>query len=131
MWAKYFEASKPGPDGGRWFANGWLGALPVAFLLATAFAVYLSAVLLRHWGIWTSPVPIAVGMLLEGSVLGVVKHVHSPYQATAHWRFVDHVHHFFYGRMATLMKHTRVGGLLRFAVVVVWVTVLLFALFIH
>lgn len=61
-------------------ASIWVAIMLAGLLLAVAVAVVISSLLLSRYGLWVSPIPVAVGMLIEscmaGSVVAAVRRLH-------------------------------------------------------
>lgn len=72
MWEQYFQG-RVGADPVQRQLAPLLVTLLFALLLCVILLVsWLSLVVLRNWGIWLSPVPIALGMLADGFMVGSV-----------------------------------------------------------
>jgi hypothetical protein len=79
LWGKYhrqrldlrFEGGTQGGD--PRLAYGWLVLLALGFLTGVLLLALLGAVLFSHFGIWISPAAMAVGMAIDGFVLGGVE----------------------------------------------------------
>jgi hypothetical protein len=72
FWARYFADRLSADSDDRLFAPVWLLGLAAAvFCMAVALTV-LSWWLLASWGLWLSPIPMAIGMMIESFVSGSV-----------------------------------------------------------
>lgn len=71
-WRRYFSEMQR-PDVGEYGAAFWVFRLGAAFVGLVAGFLVVSFWLLRFWGIWASPIPIAMGVALESFVLKSVE----------------------------------------------------------
>lgn len=72
MWNGYFRGRVGDDPVGRQTAALRIALLSLALAVAVALLSWLSLLLLQRWGIWLSPVPIAIGMMLDSFVVGAV-----------------------------------------------------------
>ena len=72
-WRRYFDGRTSTAPGDGPLAGLWVLAMIAVLVIAIGVAMFCSWLLLGSWGIWTSPIPIAVGMLIEGCTLGSVE----------------------------------------------------------
>lgn len=73
MWGRYFaQRCQAPPTRSGWrhprMAYGWFIALGLAFGLLVAGLAVLSTFAYAYWGWWISPVPMAIGMLIEAAI---------------------------------------------------------------
>jgi CHASE2 domain len=76
-WRRYFlQRAQATRSRAAWghpsVAFRWLLILGLGLLVLVALLVYCSAGLYAYWGIWVSPMPMALGMLVEAVVSGSV-----------------------------------------------------------
>ena len=71
-WEHYFKLRLSDDSDQRLSAPVWLVALGVAVIIMAFVLTFVSLLLLARFGIWTSPIPMAVGMLVESFVSGSV-----------------------------------------------------------
>jgi CHASE2 domain len=79
FWAGYF-AARLSPDAGRdQMAQLYVIGLFVGFLFVVALLCLISLGLLHMAGLWLSPIPIALGMLIDSFLVGSVQEVAGHY----------------------------------------------------
>ena len=71
-WERYFKLRLSQDSDHRLCAPLWLLVLGAAVIVMAVVLTFVSLHLLARWGIWTSPIPMAVGMLVESFVSGSV-----------------------------------------------------------
>jgi CHASE2 domain-containing protein len=71
-WGEYFTQVRR-PDAGEYDAAFWVFVLTVLFVAGLCVFVWFSLWLLRTWGIWASPVVVALGVSSECFVLKSVE----------------------------------------------------------
>jgi hypothetical protein len=71
-WCRYFIWRADGVSVRSEIAALWIGILIAAFLFALALLMIVTVYSIVYLGLWLSPVPIAVGMLVESWVSGPV-----------------------------------------------------------
>ena len=71
-WEQYFKLRLSQDSDHRLSAPLWLGVLGVAVFTMAILLTFVSLFLLARFGIWASPIPMAVGMLVESFVSGSV-----------------------------------------------------------
>ncbi|MGZ8255924.1 MAG: hypothetical protein ACXWVT_13805 [Burkholderiaceae bacterium] len=72
FWSKYFELRLSGDSDHRLKAPFWLFGLGATVAFFTGLLTLLSWWLLARHGLWLSPIPMAIGMLIESFVSGAV-----------------------------------------------------------
>jgi hypothetical protein len=72
FWQRYFSRRLSVSARDRQLATWWVLALVAAFACLVIATCAISLWLMRNAGVWMSPVPIAIGMLLDAFVLGSV-----------------------------------------------------------
>jgi len=76
-WKRYFTwRTAAAPDYAE-AARIWLIALTVSLAVVLLMMTLFSRYVLLRWGVWLSPVPIAIGMLIEAFVSGSVTQANS------------------------------------------------------
>lgn len=86
MWNGYFRGRVGEDPVGRQTAALRIAGLSLALALAVALLSWMSLLLLQRWGIWLSPVPIAIGMMLDSFVVGAVSNAR---EELLHWRKIE------------------------------------------
>jgi hypothetical protein len=71
-WEQYFKLRLSQDSDNRLSAPFWLMVLLVAVIIMAILLTFVSLLLLARFGIWASPIPMAVGMLVESFVSGSV-----------------------------------------------------------
>ena len=72
FWEKYFKRRLSQDSDERLLAPFWLLGLGVAVIIMAIVLTFVSLLLLASFGVWLSPIPMAVGMLVESFVSGSV-----------------------------------------------------------
>jgi putative flippase GtrA len=72
FWEQYFRFRLSDDSDRRLIAPVVLGGLGVAVALVAFVLTFVSWLLLARFGIWSSPIPMAIGMLIESFVSGSV-----------------------------------------------------------
>jgi hypothetical protein len=72
-WRRYFAWRLEAGSAHEQLAAIWIAIMLCGLLVAIAIASFVSFGLLRWGGLWLSPIPVAVGMLIEGCMLGSVE----------------------------------------------------------
>ncbi len=72
FWTKYFSSRFSSSAVRRQSARLWIVLLVAAVVVMGFFVTGLSLWLLSRYGIWSSPIPIAVGMLIDSFVSGSI-----------------------------------------------------------
>ena len=135
FWGRYFKLRLSDDSDHRLWAPIWLGALGLTVITMAVFLTYISLQLLTRFGIWASPIPMAVGMLVESFVSGsvaqgirtaeAIKGVGKPQRRS----FRESAKMFFGGDLHSLWKMRKPwsAALVAFRLVV-WMAVVIFAL---
>jgi hypothetical protein len=71
-WERYFKLRLSQDSDHRLSAPLWLVVLAVAVIIMAILLTFVSLLLRARFGIWASPIPMAVGMLVESFVSGSV-----------------------------------------------------------
>lgn len=137
-WDGYFRLKLSGDPNQRLWAPAYVFALGGWVLVLVILLSIVSWALLGLWGIWSSPIPIAIGMLIESFVSGsVAQGIREANHLMGQGRpprktFAESLQKFFGGDFIELWKKEK---LLAAAIVafrlVVWIIVVGLALFFH
>jgi hypothetical protein len=134
-WERYFKLRLSPDSDHRLSAPVWLVRLVVAVIIMAFVLTYFSLHLLASCGIWLSPIPMAVGMLVESFVSGsvgqgirtadAIKGVGKPPRRS----FRESAKMFFGGDIYRLWKKPKPRSAVLVAFrLVVWMAVVIFAL---
>ena len=134
-WKRYFKLRLSQDSDHRLSAPLWLGVLVVAVIVMAIVLTFVSLLLLARFGIWASPIPMAVGMLVESFVSGsvaegirtadAIKGVRKPSRRS----FRESAKMFFGGDLYSLWKKPKPWSAVLVAFrLVVWMAVVTFAL---
>lgn len=80
FWTAHFDAvagirhKRLSPLANRALAPVWLTAFVIVYFLLICLAAGISFWLLTHLGLWLAPIPIAIGMFVDGFMTGGVEH---------------------------------------------------------
>ena len=80
-WERYFAWRISNDAGDRQRAPIWILCLIVSVFVLTLVITDGSLFILMKWGVWLSPVPIAIGMLIDSFVSGTVEQAVSTMQS--------------------------------------------------
>lgn len=84
-WTHYFAWRTDRHPGHEQLASIWVLIMLGGLLLAIALTTVFAYVLLRYFGIWLSPLPLAVGMLIESCMAGsIAAAVHKLHRIQVH-----------------------------------------------
>lgn len=72
FWSRYFEFRLSSDSDHRLSAPFWLVGLVVTIVGLATLLTFISWLLLAYSGLWLSPIPMAIGMLIESFVSGSV-----------------------------------------------------------
>ena len=134
-WEQYFKLRLSQDSDHRLSAPLWLVVLGVAVIIMAILLTFFSLLLLARFGIWASPIPMAVGMLVESFVSGsiaegirtadAIKGVGKPPRRS----FLESAKMFFGGDFYLLLKKPKPlsAALVAFRLVI-WMAVVIFAL---
>ena len=133
-WKRYFKLRLSENSNHYLSAPIWLGTLGFAVFVMAVVLTYISLRLLTSCGIWLSPIPMAVGMLVESFVSGSVaqgirtayalKGVDTPQQGS----FKESAKMVLRGDFYSLLKEKPWSAALVAFRLVVWMVVVIFAL---
>jgi hypothetical protein len=134
-WERYFKLRLSQDSDHRLSAPLWLVVLGVAVIIMAILLTFVSLLLLARFGIWASPIPMAVGMLVESFVSGsvaegirtadAIKGVGKPPRRS----FRESAKMFFGGDFYLLLKKSKPWSATLVAFrLVVWMAVVIFAL---
>jgi hypothetical protein len=134
-WEQYFKLRLSQDSDHRLSAPLWLVLLGIAVIIMAIVLTFVSLRLLARFGIWASPIPMAVGMLVESFVSGsvaqgvrtadAIKGAGKPPRRS----FRESAKMFFGGDLYSLWKKPKPwsAALVAFRLVV-WIAVVIFAL---
>ncbi len=69
FWKRYFDSSIRGSPVAYW----WLVSFVLAYAIVVMGAACVAFLLLNAWGVWLSPISMAIGMFVDGFLVGGVE----------------------------------------------------------